>query len=126
MAKNLGNILRNLRESYGYKQYDISKYLSLSNQAYSNYETGTRTPDVSTLLRLAQFYNVDFYLLIATLIPADFDYSNYNVKSDTFNMYKNLSDIDFEMLHNFRKLSSHDQEDILEFTKIKAVRNNSK
>ncbi len=126
MAKNLGNILRNLRESYGYKQYDISKYLSLSHQAYSNYEIGTRTPDVSTLLKLAKFYNVDFNLLIAALIPSDLDHINPSSNSDTFNIYRNLSSTEFEMLQNFRKLSTGDQEDILEFAKIKATRNNVK
>lgn len=124
MAKNLGSILRTLRESCGYKQYEISRYLSVSNQAYSNYEIGTRTPDVATLLKLANFYNMDFSLLIASLIPDDLEYEDNIINTDTFNIYKNLSLKEFEMLHNFRKLSTYDQDDIVEFTKIKVNRNN--
>ena len=33
-----GEVLRELRDYHGYKQKDISDYLNITSQAYSNYE----------------------------------------------------------------------------------------
>ena len=57
--------LRRLRDEHNYTQLQISKKLNISRQAYSNYETGKRVPDISTLLRLSDIYGISLEDLIA-------------------------------------------------------------
>lgn len=52
-----GEVLRQLREFHGYTQKDISNYLNITSQAYSNYENNKRTPDVEMLHKIAGFYS---------------------------------------------------------------------
>ncbi len=50
--------LRFKRKQLGLRQGDISTLLNISRQAYSNYETGNRSPDLETLVKLCDFYHV--------------------------------------------------------------------
>ena len=54
----LGSQLAKYRKLYRYTQEDIAKYLNIQRQTYSNYERGTRTPDLKTLMALAKLYRV--------------------------------------------------------------------
>ena len=51
-----GEVLRELRIYHDYKQKDISDHLSITSQAYSNYENNKRTPDIETMRKIALFY----------------------------------------------------------------------
>ena len=55
---NYGQILFNLRTYHGYKQKDISNYLNITSQAYSNYERNHRTPDIEVMRKIAMFYHI--------------------------------------------------------------------
>ena len=46
--------LYNYREAHNYTQEKVSKYLNITRQAYSNYETGKRDPDVRLLVKLSE------------------------------------------------------------------------
>lgn len=59
-AKNL----QYLRKCRNMDQKEVSTRLSISRQAYSNYETRKRTPDLDTLLQLSWFYGVDLSTLV--------------------------------------------------------------
>ncbi len=50
--------LRILRERSNLKQDEFSRYLNISRQTYSNYERGTRTPDLELLKSIADFYHI--------------------------------------------------------------------
>ena len=56
--------LRRLREEHNYTQLQVSSRLNISRQAYSNYETGKRVPDLDTLIRLADIYQVTLEQLL--------------------------------------------------------------
>ena len=60
-----GEVLRELRIYHDYKQKDISDYLNITSQAYSNYETNKRTPDVDTIYKIAKFYDITVDKLIS-------------------------------------------------------------
>lgn len=60
-----GEVLQELRSYHGYKQKDISDYLSITSQAYSNYETNKRTPDIETMRKIAEFYHITVDTLIS-------------------------------------------------------------
>lgn len=52
----LANNLRFLRTKHKLTQDDLSSLLNISRQAYSNYETSKRTPDLDSLLHISRFY----------------------------------------------------------------------
>ena len=54
----LANNLRYLRKQHHMTQDDVSKILNISRQAYSNYETSSRTPEQDTLICLANYYHI--------------------------------------------------------------------
>lgn len=60
----LANNMRRLRTENNYTQEQIGEKLNISRQAYSNYETGKRIPDIDMLIRIADIYEVTLEQLI--------------------------------------------------------------
>ena len=60
----LANNLRHLRKQHELTQKDLSRMLNISRQAYSNYETSKRTPDLDSLLYLSRFYHISLDTLV--------------------------------------------------------------
>ena len=56
--------IRNLREDRDLRQKDLAARLNVSQNTYSQYETGVIEMTASTLIKLADFYgvSVDFLL----------------------------------------------------------------
>ena len=56
--------IKNLREDNDIKQKDLAKILNISQNTYSQYETGKIALTAETLIKLADFYNtsVDYLL----------------------------------------------------------------
>ena len=62
--------LREIREDKDIKQKDIAKYLNVSQNTYSQYETGVISLTAEVLIKLADYYNVSVdYLLDRTDNP---------------------------------------------------------
>ena len=62
--------LRGIREDRDIKQKDIAKYLNVSQNTYSQYETGVISLTADVLIKLAEYYNVSVdYLLDRTNNP---------------------------------------------------------
>jgi len=59
--------LRDLREDYDKKQYEIANFLNITRQQYGLYETGKRDIPVEYIRRLAKYYNTssDYILEIS-------------------------------------------------------------
>lgn len=56
--------LQALREDSDLTQEELAKALSISRTALTNYETGLREPSYSTLIDIADYFNVSLdYLL---------------------------------------------------------------
>ena len=63
--------LRQLRARNGTRQSTLAKFLYRSPSTISNYENGVNSPDLETLVRIADFYGVSVdYLLGRTDYPA--------------------------------------------------------
>ncbi len=59
--------LRAIREDRDIRQKDIAKYLNVSQNTYSQYETGTIALTAEILIKLADYYDVSIdYLLDRT------------------------------------------------------------
>lgn len=62
--------LKAIREDRDIKQKDIAAYLNVSQNTYSQYETGVISITAEVLIKLADYYNVSIdYLLDRTDIP---------------------------------------------------------
>ena len=56
--------LRSIREDKDIKQKDIAKYLSVSQNTYSQYETGVISLTAEVLIKLSDYYNVSIDFLL--------------------------------------------------------------
>ena len=62
--------LRGIREDRDIKQKEIAKYLNVSQNTYSQYETGVISLTAEVLVKLADYYGVSIdYLLDRTNNP---------------------------------------------------------
>ncbi len=62
--------LRGIREDRDIKQKDIAKYLNVSQNTYSQYETGVISLTAEVLIKLSDYYHVSIdYLLDRTNNP---------------------------------------------------------
>jgi DNA-binding XRE family transcriptional regulator len=62
--------LRGIREDNDIKQKDVAKYLNVSQNTYSQYETGVISLTAEVLIKLANYYDVSIdYLLDQTDNP---------------------------------------------------------
>lgn len=60
----LGMVLKDLRKEKGISQRTLGDILSVCNQTISFWETGSREPDLDTLLKIAKVFDVTVdYLL---------------------------------------------------------------
>lgn len=65
MPENIiGERMASLRKGAGESQEDLAKVLQCSRGTVANYEVGKRTPDVGTLVRIAQHYNTTVDYLV--------------------------------------------------------------
>ena len=122
----LVNNLRYLRKSRNLKQTDLSDMLNISRQAYSNYETGSRTPDLDTLLQICNFYQITLNDLVLNNLR-DQVYSSdglsENVTPYTVGIDKNtgnkiyLTKEETDMIVDYRTLSDENRRIITGFLK---------
>ncbi len=62
--------IRDLREDADLKQKDLAKYLHISQNTYSQYETGVHALPIEILVKIADYYGVSTdYLLGLTDNP---------------------------------------------------------
>lgn len=64
MKTNLHNVLKSLRKERGVTQTEVAKALKITQKTYSNYENGTRKPDIEMLLDIANYYKVSTDVLL--------------------------------------------------------------
>ncbi len=57
--KKIGAFLRELRKEQGLTQTQLAEQFSVSDRTVSRWENGNNMPDLSLLIELADFYNVD-------------------------------------------------------------------
>jgi len=108
----LAKRLRELRIEKSLSQSDIAKIVGVSQQAIGNYESGTRTPDPDTIIKLANFFSVttDYLLGLADISKHQIDeISNVEIEE-----LLKKSNVQFDGV----PLDEEDKEDLLEFIKV--------
>ncbi|MCU5063559.1 helix-turn-helix domain-containing protein [Bacillus cereus] len=61
-----GTRLHTLRKERKLRQEDMAKQLGIARTTYAMYEQGNREPDYSTLIKLANFFEVSIDYLLGT------------------------------------------------------------
>ena len=59
-----GAVIKELREKNHMTQADLAERLGVSDKAISKWETGSNMPDISMLVEIAEFYEVDIREII--------------------------------------------------------------
>ena len=120
----LANILKYLRKKHNLTQTTLSQILNISRQAYSNYETSKRTPDLDSLLQLTTFYQVNLNDLVLGNLQDTTIYSDKvseTVVPYTFVKDKKtgntiyLTDEELDLITQFRTLSKENKQIITGF-----------
>ena len=92
------NKLKELRKQANKTQEELAQILNTTQTTYSKYELEMHEPNIDTLIKLANFYNVTIDYLIGRENTNDIGY---------------LSDAERELLNNFKKLKPLNQIKIL-------------
>jgi len=61
----IGAFLKSLRKEKGLTQEQLAEQMSVSSRTVSRWETGSNMPDISILIELADFYDVDIREIIS-------------------------------------------------------------
>ncbi|MCD7808205.1 MAG: helix-turn-helix transcriptional regulator [Erysipelotrichaceae bacterium] len=62
--KKIGTFLKELRHEKGLTQEQLAEYFNIFNRSVSRWENGYNMPDLSMLVELSQFYDVDMSEII--------------------------------------------------------------
>lgn len=89
MNNVIGERIAKLRKSSGEKQEDLAEVLGCNRGSLANYETGKRTPDIDTIIKIAQHYKTttDYILGVTdnkttdTTVQAICDYTGLSENS---------------------------------------------
>lgn len=96
--------LRMLRHKLRLRQEDIGRQLHMERTTYCNYENGTRTPSLETLVQLADFFEV----------PIDYLIREDNEQDLISNLYP-LSSPEKSMVLIFRELPASAQKEWIHY-----------
>lgn len=97
----LGDILKELLDLHDMTQKQLAEELALSPSALGNYVQGTREPDYSTLIKIADYFRVSTDYLLS-----------HSVKEKA--PHKEASHREEILLHIFRSLTEDQQDFYLE------------
>ena len=86
--------LRELRKQKKLNQSDISKYLNVALSTYGGYEQETSEPNLETLCKLADYYNVTLDYLVGREYSNDLGY---------------LDEIDINILKIIKQLNTNNK-----------------
>ena len=87
------NRLSELREDNDVKQSDLAKMLSLKPSAISKYETGLTQPNLSTIIKIAEIFNVSVdYLLGVSSVKNPYTKENFTpMECEIITRYRKLN-----------------------------------
>jgi len=127
----IGKKLKELREDLGLKQLDIANELGVSRSTYTQYETGKSQPDLNTVSRLADYFEVSTdYLLNKTDVPTPYRGANSDLDAtpDFDTELKELLKDEDELLalKDFSSMSDESKKEIIQFIKFKKEQEDNK
>lgn len=102
--------LKELRINKKMSQSDVASILQITQQAYANYERGTRQADYNTLAKLSEIFGVSIdYLLGNSENPKSLD--------------EQLEGIDFALFGEVQEMTDEQKQDVLDYIQYKKSKN---
>lgn len=124
--KSLGLKLLELRQSHNLTQKQLCEALNIGRSTYSYFETGSRMPDIETLVLIAQYYKVSLDELVMSSDMASSDtmseMNDNNTDIQVLHYLKSkhistdfileLSKADFDFLNDYKQLSDDNKAEL--------------
>lgn len=122
--KSLALKLLELRQSHDLTQKQLCKALNIGRSTYSYFETGSRIPDIETLLLIARYYKVSLDELVTDSLSnstsgnADIESSEiliiHHLKSKNIpiDFVLELTKADFDFLKNYKELTDENRAEL--------------
>lgn len=85
--------LKGLRQQLNKTQEEVAKDLQLQKQTYQNYELGKRKPDIDTLKKIADYFDVSLDFLCGRPRPYDLPSTATNNQKQAINIILQLNDV---------------------------------
>lgn len=85
--------LKNLRKQMNKTQEEVAKDLQLQKQTYQNYELGKREPDIETLKKIADYFDVSLDFLCDRPRPYDLPSTATKDQKEAINIILQLNTI---------------------------------
>ena len=82
--------LKELRNNENLNQEDVAKIIQVARTTYSSYEQGLSEPNIETLCKLADHYNISLDYLVGRNFNNELGYLAEDEKS-LITMYRNLN-----------------------------------
>ncbi len=114
-----------MRKKSGYTQKQVADLLGLDRSTYSYYELGKIKPDVVTIMKLSQIFNVHYTEILESESSVSFaDSSNKISLNKTKKMpekliFEKLTEEEKYFLDKFRNLSDKNRKEIVNFMNTK-------
>lgn len=122
--KSLALKLLELRQSHNLTQKQLCDSLNIGRSTYSYFETGSRIPDLETLLLIARYYKVSLDELVTDAIPkkqqteTDTNASEIQIihhlksKNIPVDFVLKLTKADFDFLKNYKDLTDENRAEL--------------
>jgi len=89
--------LKQLRKDKNLTQYQIAKILNIAISTYSGYEIGTSEPNLNTLIKLADYFNVSLDYLLEHKTNSFLDYGHISQEQEqAFTLMLKLNDFQLD------------------------------
>ncbi len=116
-STTLGERIRELRIKNGYSQEMLASLLGVTRQSVSHYESNRRIPTLSSLLRLAELFQVPVDTFVNRIPAGSADHVRENtflvgLSADALN-YTNITPLESQLLRYFRAMGDDDREQMI-------------
>ena len=85
--------IKNLRKQMNKTQEEVAKDLQLQKQTFQNYELGKREPDIETLKKIADYFDVSLDFLCDRPRPYDLPSTTTKDQKEAINIILQLNTI---------------------------------
>ena len=114
--------LKRLRNAYDLNQEEVAGQIGISRQAYSNYERGTRVPDLEVAAKLAEFFHVTIECLVWAEDPVRYwenmDHYTFGARTDVGQVFP-LDSPGSKMVKRYLECSGEGKREIEFFVEVK-------
>ncbi len=107
--------LKIIRKANKLSQQQLADILGISRSTYCSYETGRRSPDVDTIVRLAEFYRIPLNDFLLTIQDKEVAENNSYDNPDDVRFLSQLNRKEIELICKYRVMSEEEKAELLKF-----------